>query len=186
MAGFRRAKPHRAKLREIGWREWIALPDLDIPKLKAKIDTGARTTALHAIDLNVFNKGEAEWVEFHVPFSGLPKEHRFTAQVIDEREIKNTSGQKERRIIIQSTLVLGKRHWRIELSLANREKMEFEVILGRTALRRHGFLINPGRSYLVGDPELITAKPDTDPEAGLLRTLKFQHPELRVSERKQK
>jgi len=158
-------------VREIGWREWIALPDLGIPRIKAKIDTGARTTALHAVELNVVKKGGLEWVEFSVPFSGLPKDQRFTAPIVDEREIKNTSGQKELRYIIESTLVLNERHWRIELSLANREKMEFEVILGRTAIRWHGYLINPGRSYLAGLPEPAATTPHTDPDDGLLRTL---------------
>lgn len=151
-------KSHEPKPREIGWREWIALPDLGIRKIKAKIDTGARTTALHAVDLRLIKKADADWIEFHIPFSGLPTDHRFVAQIIDEREIKNTSGQKERRYIIESTLVLDDRHWRIELSLANRQKMEFEVILGRTALRRHNYLINPGRSFVAGSPRASIMK----------------------------
>ena len=168
MAGKNRTRSRGARLAEIGWRELIALPDLGIPKLKAKIDTGARTTALHAVDIGVFEKDNARWAEFHVPFSGLAKDHRFTAQIVDERDIKNTSGKKERRIIIQSTLVLGKRHWRIELSLANRKDMEFEVILGRTALRWHGYLINPGRSYLIGDPDPAAVRSHLHPDSELL------------------
>ena len=177
---------HTAKPREIGWREWIALPDLDIPKLKAKIDTGARTTALHAIDIGVFEQNGGRWVAFHVPFSGLAKDHRFTAQIVDERDIKNTSGQKERRIIIQSTLVLGKRHWRIELSLANRKDMEFEVILGRTALRWHGFLINPGRSFLAGDPDPAAVKSHVYPENRPSKTEGSDDHGGAITERKQK
>ena len=143
---------HVSQLREIGWREWIGLPDLEIPRLKAKIDTGARTSALHAVDLKTHARNGERWIEFRVPLSGMAKDKRCLARILDERKIKNTSGQPERRYIVETTMVLGTRHWRIELSLANREKMEFEIILGRTALRGRGFLINPGRSLLVGPP----------------------------------
>jgi hypothetical protein len=134
---------------EIGWREFIALPDLGIPRIRAKIDTGARTTALHATNQRVFSRDGDQWVEFHVPVPGTPRTTRTSAPLAGRRMIKNTSGVPEERLVIRTTLVLGRRRWPIEVSLADRENMGFDVILGRTAVRRHRLLINPGRSYLL-------------------------------------
>lgn len=142
----------RGDTKTIGWREWIGLPDLGIGKIKAKIDTGARTSALHAVKLRPFEIDGVQWIEFHVPRPGVRRTERCQAMVIDERQIKNTSGIPERRYVVATTLVLGQRHWQIELSLADREKMEFDVILGRTAIRRHGLLVDAGRSFLAGPP----------------------------------
>ena len=136
-------------LREIGWRELVALPDLGITEMKAKIDTGARTSALNATKIDVFEKDGEEWVSFVVPRWGRDPR---TARLVDQRPIKNTSGIPERRMVIETTLLLGAHRWRIEASLANREKMEFDLILGRTAIRRHALLVNPGRSFLAGTP----------------------------------
>jgi len=145
--------PRRNRLKSIiGWREFIGLPDLDIPQLRAKIDTGARTSALHAVDISVSEDGEARWVEFHVPLPGRPRHQRSRALIVDDRLIKNTSGIAEHRYVVETTLVLGARHWRIEVSLADRENMGFDIILGRTAIRTHGLLVNPGSSYLAGLP----------------------------------
>lgn len=137
---------------EIGWREFVSLPELGITKLRAKIDTGARTSALHAVDLKLHEQSGITWVDFHVPLPGVKKSVRCSARLVEERKITNTSGVPEDRYVVQTTLVLGKRHWPIEVSLADREKMVFDLILGRTAIRRHGLVVNPGRSYLVGLP----------------------------------
>ena len=144
----------RPKL-EVGWREFVALPDLGIPSLRAKVDTGARTSALHAVALEVYEKDGAPWVSFQVPLPGKPRRKRCAAPLLDERWIKNTGGEAEQRYIVRTTLVLGKRHWHIEVSLANREKMEFDLILGRTAIRRHRLLVDPGKSYLNGPPAAL-------------------------------
>lgn len=140
---------------EIGWREMIGLPDLGISQLRAKIDTGARTSALHAIDVSVFDDDGIRFVRFHIPQPGEPRNKRCTARIVDDRLIKNTSGIPEHRYVIETTLVLANRHWRIEVSLADREKMEFDIILGRTAIRRHGLVVNPGSSFLLGTPQLL-------------------------------
>ncbi len=145
-------QPAPVQKNEIGWREWIALPGLGITALKAKIDTGARTSALHAIDHQPFTQSGEQWISFRVPLAILPADQRSTARIVDEREIKNTSGQPELRYIVETTLILGQQSWNIEVSLANRESMEFEVILGRTAIRRRRLLVNPGRSFLAGPP----------------------------------
>lgn len=169
------SRTHRAapKLSEIGWRELVGLPDIGIPALKAKIDTGARTSALHAVDLDHFTRAGAPWVSFHVPLADRPGSKLHQARVIDQRRIKNTSGIPENRYIIETTLVLGKRHWRIEISLANRQQMELDLILGRTAIRRHGFVVNPGRSFLAGPP--------TGPRTGKRRKQTPAHAGIRES-----
>ncbi len=136
----------------IGWRETVGFPELGIFSLKAKIDTGARTTALHAVDLTPVEKGAERWIKFRVPGSGLPKNAFCQARLVDERKIKNTSGEPELRYVIDTLFVLGQRSWRIEVSLADRQKMAFPVIIGRTAIRRHGLLVDPGRSFLAGHP----------------------------------
>ena len=147
-----RKKKKRPVVREYGWRELVGLPDLAIPCLRAKIDTGARTSALHATRQRLFRIDDTDWVEFHVPVPGTDRSTRCKARVVDRREIRNTSGIAEERIVITTNLVLAKRKWPIEISLANRDNMGFDLILGRTAVRRRRILINPGRSYLAGPP----------------------------------
>ena len=169
-------KPLRRRLvrgmSEIGWREIVGLSDLGIAALRAKIDTGARTSALHAVDLEVYERDGVPWVEFHVPLPREPRRKRCATRIIDERKIKNTSGVAEFRYIVETTLVLGQRHWHIELSLADREKMEFDLILGRTAIRGRRLLVNPGRSFLAGPPIELPAIAHASPDDGLMRTLK--------------
>jgi len=133
----------------IGWREHISLPELGIHALAVKIDTGARTSALHAEDQQFFERDGVEWVSFCVPLAGDLKTKRVEAPVIDDREIKNTSGKPERRIVIATTIRMETRSWRIETSLADRESMKFDMILGRTAIRRRGLLVDPGKSFLL-------------------------------------
>ncbi len=154
--------PRRPRVRtkqEIGWREHVGLPELGIASLHAKIDTGARTSALHAVDFDLYQHDGARWISFHVPLPGEPRSKRSAARILDERLIRNSSGVSEHRYVVETTLVLGRRHWRIEVSLADREKMGFDLILGRTAVRRRRLLINPGSSFLAGPP-VETPAPD--------------------------
>lgn len=136
----------------VGWREWISLPDLGIETLKAKVDTGARTSALHAIQQEPFEKGGQHWVAFKVPLVEPNKEISCQARLVDERDIKNTSGKPETRYVVSTKLVFGPKAWTIEVSLADRANMEFDIILGRTALREHGLLVDAGKSFLMGPP----------------------------------
>ncbi len=138
--------------RVIGWREHIILPELGGAELDAKIDTGARTSALHAVDLTVENRDGEEWVSFHLPYLGEARSVRHSAKVFDRRKIRNTSGIAQARYVIKTTLVLGDRQWQIEVSLADREKLKHDIILGRTAVRHQGLLVDPERSYLAGTP----------------------------------
>ncbi|MDJ0895174.1 MAG: RimK/LysX family protein [Alphaproteobacteria bacterium] len=161
----------RRRLAEIGWREMVGLPDLGIPALRAKIDTGARTSALHAVDLQIEEEEGERWVEFHVPLPHVSRSKRCAAPIVDERQIKNTSGVTEWRYIIETTLVLGPRHWHVEMSLADREKMEFDLILGRTAIRGRRLLVNPSKSYLAGSNLELPRNVVLGREEGVSRTL---------------
>lgn len=133
----------------IGWRETVALPDLGIAEAVAKIDTGARTSALHATRIRHFERDGVQWVRFHVPHAGLAEAVDCEAPLVDSREIKNTSGIPEERLVISTLLVLGGRRWAIDVSLADRAAMSMPIILGRTAIRRRRILVDPGRSFLV-------------------------------------
>lgn len=138
--------------RQIGWREHVALPDLGIESMRAKIDTGARTSALNTTELESFERDGQEWVRFALPAAGQKSMQRYEARLADTRDIKNTGGISEPRPIIETTIVLGKRSWVIEISLADRENMQFNMIVGRTALRAQRLVVNPGKSFLAGQP----------------------------------
>ncbi len=145
----------------VGWRELVGLPDFNIQEMRAKIDTGARTSALHAENQELFERAGQKWVRFKFPVRGPAPDHLLEAQVIDERNIKNTGGVPERRLIIRTTLLLGRHRWKIDVSLADRKKMEFDLILGRTALRSRRVLINPGSSFIMGHPLSKPSAADT-------------------------
>ena len=136
----------------IGWRERIALPELGIALVQAKIDTGARTSALHATRIRRFEKDGAEWLRFHIPHASGLKARDVEAPLLDQRRIKNTSGLGEDRLVIGTLLVLGDRCWRIEMSLADRTEMAMPIILGRTAIRKRGILVDAGKSFLARMP----------------------------------
>ena len=132
----------------IGWRETVGLPELGITAAVAKVDTGARTSAIHATRIKVFDRDGRKWVRFHVPHARLEKGLECEAPLVDAREIKNTSGVPQERLVIETLMTLGGRKWRVEVSLANRANMTFPMILGRTAIRRRNILVDAGRSHL--------------------------------------
>ncbi len=134
----------------IGWREWIVLPELGVTAIKAKIDTGARSSAIHAFHVETFWKGEKHWVRFQMhPFQrNTSKTITAEAEILDEREVRNSGGHAEKRIAILTTVELEKQRWPIELTLTNRDVMGFRMLLGRAAVREH-FLVHPGKSYLL-------------------------------------
>ncbi len=144
-------KKHRSDV--IGWREHVGLPDFGIMDIRAKIDTGARTSALHAENQELFDKKGTNWVRFLVPVPGQKQLSMLEAPLLDSRDVKNTSGLPERRFVVRTTLLLGSHRWSIDLSLADRLNMEFGLILGRTAFRGRGVLVDSGRSYLAGKPK---------------------------------
>ena len=136
---------------KIGWREWVALPDLRVGAIKAKVDTGARTSALHAYQIETFRRAGGLWVRFELHPIQRSEAMKVTceARAVDERLVRNSGGGVERRYIIRTLLRLGDSSWPIELALANRDQMGFRMLLGRTALEGRA-LIEPGRSYLLG------------------------------------
>jgi hypothetical protein len=143
------------QLRVLGWREWVALPDLGINAIKAKIDTGARSSALHAFEVETFSQAGQEKIRFKVH----PRQRDTTRTVIAEadllgqREVRNSGGHVELRYAIQTSVEIGGMCWLIDLTLTNRDTMGFRMLLGRQAIRGH-FLVNPGRSFLLDSPSL--------------------------------
>jgi len=133
----------------IGWREWIRLPDLDVGRIKAKIDTGARTSALHAFDITPFTKNGVDYVRFGVhPIQRQSKpEIICVAAVVDNRRVTDSGGRVEQRYVIRTALKMGTTRWPIELTLTNRDQMGFRMLVGREALRRR-YLVDPGRSFI--------------------------------------
>jgi len=133
----------------LGWREWVALPDLGLPRIKAKIDTGARTSSLHAFDLDTFSKASTEWVRFKIH----PRQRRDDIETIceaavkDRRIVRDSGGHEELRIVIESLLQIGAHRWRIELTLTARDDMRFRMLLGRSAMRGP-VVVDPTRSYV--------------------------------------
>ena len=140
-------------LTPIGWREWIGLPALGINAIRAKIDTGARTTALHAEDIvRTEHDDGTHWLAFTVPAGDGHGTLRVEAPMVEEREVRNTSGVPDARPVIRTTLSIDRRRWLIEVTLADRTEMGFDIILGRTAIRRRGLVVDPGRSFLLRTP----------------------------------
>lgn len=133
----------------IGWREHLALPELGISELKAKIDTGARSSALHVFDLEAFQEDGRMMVRFKVhPYQGSSDRTVLAqAELIDQREVRNSGGYVQLRPVIQTLVELGQFVFPIELTLTNRDKMGFPMLLGRQAVRRR-FLVDAGQSFL--------------------------------------
>jgi hypothetical protein len=133
----------------IGWRESIALPELGIPEVKVKIDTGARTSALHAFDIETFHNDGKIIVRFKVhPYQRDNHRTVFAeAELIDQREVRNSGGYAQWRPVIQTTVELGEFSFPIELTLTNRDNMGFRMLLGRQAVRSR-FLVDAGSSFL--------------------------------------
>lgn len=138
----------------VGWREWGSLPELNISTIKLKVDTGAKTSALHAFDLEPFQKKQQKYIRFKVHPN--QKNKKLTIQceapLIDQRQISDSGGHKEMRYVIQTMLTLGKDQWPIEITLTNRSNMRFRMLLGRRAMVNH-ILVDPTASFLCGKLE---------------------------------
>ena len=141
-----------AKKQIVGWREWAAFPELGIDKIKAKVDTGARSSALHAYNIECYTTKSGKLrAKFIV--HPIQKNNKYVvtchADVIDQRYVKSSSGQQELRTTILTNLKMGEDSWPIELTLTNRDNMGFRLLIGRTALKRK-FLVDPQRSFFCG------------------------------------
>lgn len=133
----------------IGWREHLALPDLGIQAIKAKIDTGARSSALHAFDVETFEDQGKQMVSFKVHPNQRDTSQTVTtvAELLERRLVRNSGGQETVRPVILTNVELNSDRWLIELTLTNRDVMGFRMLLGRQAVRQR-FLVDAGKSYL--------------------------------------
>lgn len=137
----------------VGWREWVGLPDIGVEHIKAKLDTGARSSSLHAFDLEEFERDGASWVRFSVHPWQESAEDAQTVElpVHDRRTIRSSTGHAQQRYVVTMNLRLLDQTFPAEVTLARRDAMGFRLLVGREALRR-GFVVDSGRSYLGGKP----------------------------------
>ena len=137
----------------VGWREWVRLPELGVPWIKAKIDTGAKTSSLHAFDLRVEDRDGSPWVRFEIhPWQrGAEDAVAVELPVHDIRAVRSSSGHQETRYVVLLPLVLGDREVSAEVTLTDRDEMGFRMLVGREALVQ-GYLVDPAVSYAGGRP----------------------------------
>lgn len=140
----------RSDYPHLGWLEWAVLPKLGVPLLRAKIDTGAKTSSLHAEDLEVVDVGGRHVARFVVRTDDA--EYRCECPVLDERHVKSSSGHEELRIVIETTCVMKGQRWPIQLTLSDRTAMRFPMLLGRRAMSGR-FLVDPSRKFVGGKPK---------------------------------
>ena len=148
------ANREKRPLPTIGWREWVGLPDLGIKRIKVKVDTGARSSSLHAYDVETFIVDDVEFVRFKIhPVQRKSKPVvQAEAKVLEYRSVRSSSGKAKMRPVIVTTVKLLGQDWPIELTLANRDEMGFRMLLGREAFRGQ-FLVDAGKSYYGGKPK---------------------------------
>lgn len=146
----------RKPLQTIGWREWVSLPALGVSAVKAKVDTGARSSSLHAFAVHEFQQAGVTIIRFQV--HPRQRDARNTvecqAELLEYRSVRSSSGHNTKRPVIVTEVELFGERWPIELTLASRDEMGFRMLLGREALRRR-FLVDSGRSYYGGKPPAI-------------------------------
>ncbi|QDU09779.1 ATP-dependent zinc protease [Gimesia aquarii] len=146
-------KVKKPALPSIGWREWVKLPDLGVKSIKAKVDTGARSSSLHAYDLYQFERDGEKWIRFKLhPVQRSTHEIVQTeAKILEFRSVRSSSGKASLRPVIVTNIELLGLRWPVELTLANRDEMGFRMLLGREAFRQR-FLVDAGKSYYGGKP----------------------------------
>ena len=172
----------------IGSEEWCALPGLQIPAVKARVDSGAKTSSLHAFNIKPFKRDNQQWVSFDV--HPLQHNRRTTvhceAPVVDRRSVKSSSGNSEKRYVVKTPLEIGDYRWDIELTLTNRDAMGFRMLLGREAMQER-MLVDPAEQCLMGDYDkpqldlLYGRKPDSN--KGLRIALLASNPDLYSNQR---
>ncbi|MEM9976406.1 MAG: RimK/LysX family protein [Cyanobacteria bacterium P01_D01_bin.2] len=133
----------------IGWREWIALPELGVPHIKVKVDTGARSSAIHALNIEQFEADGIKKVRFQIAPLQSNDEQLVVVEtdLLEERAITDSGGHQQIRPVVVTSISLGELYWPIELTLTNRDVMGFRMLLGRQAIRER-FLVDPRHSYL--------------------------------------
>ena len=142
-----------------GWREWVSLPGVGVTWIKAKLDTGARTSAIHAFDLVESERDGGPWVDFSVhPWQGSDEDAvAVSLPVIDRREVRSSSGHSEERLVVGMDVTLMGIVTPAEVTLSRRDEMGFRMLIGREALAQ-GFAVDPSRSYVGGRPRLAVRR----------------------------
>jgi len=145
-------KPKTPQINIIGWKEWFSFEDLGLHAIKGKIDTGAKTSSLHAFNIKKFLRGTKEYVKYQI--HPLQKNQKIIktciAPIIDYRYVCDSSGKKEKRYVIESTLRIGDTKISIEITLANRDTMTFRMLLGREAIKKLGMIVDVSKSFIQG------------------------------------
>lgn len=138
----------------LGWREWVALPELGVTRIKAKVDTGAKSSAIHAYDVEVFEQGGKQLVRFvlHPRQQNTKVTVNAQAEILEFRHVRSSTGHVTVRPVIVTEVALFGKQWPVELTLVNRDDMGFRMLLGRQALR-HRFTVDPAASYLAKKPK---------------------------------
>ena len=146
-------KKRKQPLQVIGWREWIKLPEFGIEHIKVKVDTGARSSSLHVLNLKYIQRDEQQWARFQVH-----PQQRYTREtinvevpILEFRSVRSSSGKATVRPVVITPVEIFETQWPIELTLASRDEMGFRMLLGRQAIKNH-FYVDPGRSYYNGRP----------------------------------
>ncbi|PLW69326.1 ATP-dependent zinc protease [Pseudohalioglobus lutimaris] len=143
----------------LGWREWLAFPELGIVQIKAKVDTGARTSCLHAYFVEPFERSGEAWVRFGIhPRQGNTKEEiHCEARVKDRRSVRDSGGHEELRYVIETPVSIGDQHTPVEVTLTDRDTMKFRVLLGRSGIGEQ-YVVDPARSYVQGKRKRRSAR----------------------------
>ncbi len=139
----------------VGWREWLTLPELGIKRLKCKVDTGAKNSALHSFEIIEFLKDDEQWIRFgiHIDEENPELVQYCESKVIDIRDVTDSGGNITSRYFIETEIEIGQSRLRVQMSLTSRDTMKFKMLLGRTALKKAGFIVNPSKSFLQGTIE---------------------------------
>lgn len=147
------SNPHSSTV--AGWREWVRLPGLGVDWVKAKLDTGARSSAIHAFDIEESVRDGVPWVRFSIHPWQRSDEDATTVElpVHDQREVRSSNGHVEERYVVLMDVGVMAQEIRAEITLSRRDEMGFRMLLGRQMLRQGGLLVDPGHSYLAGRPK---------------------------------